>query len=206
MHWGKILGSNLGRANNLTNNLVDPKSKEPDFKFSAVQVAVYKKPFEKIIIIGAGSAGLGFINTYRTLNQDDEIHVFSKEIYPFYNRVMLPDYISGAQNWEQLVKLREDQFEENNIIVHKGISIVHIDRKNKTIIDSNGLEHSYDKLILGMGSKAFMPKGVPNLPGIFNMRSRMDADALLPFLKAARSACGHCWRWYPRPGTGGFFS
>jgi ferredoxin-nitrate reductase len=183
MHWGKILGSNLGRANNLTNNLVDPKSKEPDFKFSAVQVAVYKKPFEKIIIIGAGSAGLGFINTYRTLNQEDEIHVFSKEIYPFYNRVMLPDYISGAQNWEQLVKLREDQFEENNIIVHKGVSIVHIDRKNKTIIDSNGLEHSYDKLILGMGSKAFMPKGVPNLPGIFNMRSRMDADALLPFLK-----------------------
>ncbi|MEO6285901.1 MAG: molybdopterin-dependent oxidoreductase [Dyadobacter sp.] len=183
MHWGKILGSNLGRANNLTNNLVDPKSKEPDFKFSAVQVAVYKKPFEKIIIIGAGSAGLGFINTYRSLNQDDEIHVFSKEIYPFYNRVMLPDYISGAQNWEQLVKLREDQFEENNIIVHKGISIVHIDRKHKTIIDCNGLEHSYDKLILGMGSKAFMPKGVPNLPGIFNMRSRMDADALLPFLK-----------------------
>jgi ferredoxin-nitrate reductase len=53
------------------------------------------------------------------LNQEDEIHVFSKEIYPFYNRVMLPDYISGAQNWEQLVKLREDQFAENNIIATK---------------------------------------------------------------------------------------
>jgi len=183
MHWGKILGSNLNRANNLTNSLVDPRSKEPDFKFSAVQVSIYKKPFEKIIVVGAGSAGLGFINAYRTLNQEDEIHVFSKEIYPFYNRVLLPDYISGSQSWEQLVKLREDQFEENNIIVHKGISIVHIDRKNKTIIDSNGQEHTYDKLILGMGSRAFMPKGVPNLPGIFNMRSRLDADSLLPFLE-----------------------
>lgn len=183
MHWGKILGSNLARANNLTSNLIDPKSKEPDFKFSAVQVSLYKKPVEKIIIIGAGSAGLGFINSYRALNQEDEIHVFSKEIYPFYNRVMLPDYISGAQHWEQLVKLREDQFEENNIIVHKGISIAHIDRKNKTVVDSNGQEHTYDKLILGMGSRAFMPKGVPELPGIFNMRSRLDADSLLPFLK-----------------------
>jgi len=183
MHWGKILGSNLGRANNLTNSLVDPRSKEPDFKFSAVQVLVYKKPFEKIIIIGAGSAGLGFINSYRALNQEDEIHVFSKEIYPFYNRVLLPDYISGSQSWEQLVKLREDQFEENNITVHKGISIVHIDRRNKIIVDSNGQEHVYDKLILGMGSSAFMPKGIPNLPGIFNMRSRLDADSLLPFLK-----------------------
>ncbi|MCF2519600.1 nitrate reductase [Dyadobacter sp. CY351] len=183
MHWGKILGSNLARANNLTNNLVDPKSKEPDFKFSAVQVSLYKKPLEKIIIIGAGSAGLGFINSYRALNQEDEIHVFSKEIYPFYNRVMLPDYISGVQHWEQLVKLREDQFEENNIIVHKGIFIAHIYRNNKTVVDSNGHEHTYDKLILGMGSKAFMPKGVPDLPGIFNMRSRLDADSLLPFLK-----------------------
>jgi ferredoxin-nitrate reductase len=183
MHWGKILGSNLVRANNLTSSLVDPKSKEPDFKFSAVQVGLYQKPFEKIIIIGAGSAGLGFINSYRQLNADDEIHVFSKEIYPFYNRVMLPDYISGSQTWEQLVKLREDQFAENRITVHKGVSIVHIDRKHKTVIDSNGTEHHYDKLILGMGSRAFMPKGVPNLPGIFNMRSRLDADSLLPFLK-----------------------
>lgn len=183
MHWGKILGSNLVRANNVTNALVDPKSKEPDFKFSAVQVSLYQKPVEKIIIIGAGSAGLGFINSYRALNAEDEIHVFSKEIYPFYNRVMLPDYISGSQTWEQLVKLREEQFAENAITVHKGVSILHIDRKNKTVIDSNGQEHAYDKLILGMGSRAFMPKGVPNLPGIFNMRSRLDADSLLPFLK-----------------------
>ena len=182
MHWGKILGSNLGRANNLTNSLVDPRSKEPDFKFSAVEVSLYKKPFEKIIVIGAGSAGLGFVNTYRTLNQDDEIHVFSKEIYPFYNRVLLPDYISGEQSWEQLVKLREEQFSDANIIVHKGISIVHIDRKNKILTDSEGNEHTYDKLILGMGSRSFKPKGVPELPGIFNMRSRMDADSLLPFV------------------------
>lgn len=185
MHWGKILGSNLGRANNLTQSLVDPKSKEPDFKFSAVEVCLYKKPVEKIVVIGAGSAGLGFINAYRLLNQEDEIHVFSKEIYPFYNRVLLPDYISGAQSWEQLVKLREEQFEDQKITVHKGIGIVHIDRKNKTVIDSNNQEHTYDKLILGMGSRAFMPKGVPSLPGIFNMRSRLDADALLPFLQQA---------------------
>ncbi|CAG5016252.1 Periplasmic nitrate reductase [Dyadobacter sp. CECT 9275] len=183
MHWGKILGSNLNRANNLTSSLTDPRSKEPDFKFSAVQVMVYKKPVEKIILIGAGSAGLGFINTYRSLNQEDEIHVFSKEIHPFYNRVLLPDYISGAQSWEQLVKLREEQFQENNITVHKGVGIVHIDRKNKTVIDSNGEEHNYHKLILGMGSRAFVPKGVPALPGIFNMRSRLDADSLAPFLK-----------------------
>ena len=182
MHFGKILGSAFGRTNSLTNTLVDARSKEPDFKFSAVQIRPYEKPVEKIIIIGAGSAGLGFINSYRNLNKTDEIHVFSKEIYPFYNRVMLPDYISGAQEWEQLVKLREDQFTEANILVHKGLEIVNIDRKNKVAIDSNGDEHTYDRLILGMGSRAFMPPSVPKIPGIFNMRSRLDADSLMPFL------------------------
>lgn len=183
MHFGRILGSDFGRTNNLTNSLYDPRSKEPDFKFTAVEVRAYVKSHEKIIIIGAGSAGLGFIKSYRELNQTDEIHVFSKEIYPFYNRVMLPDYISGAQDWSQLVKLREDQFTESNIHVHKGIEVVNIDRKNKTIVDSEGNEHTYDRLILGMGSRAFMPPSIPKIPGIFNMRSRIDADSLMPFLK-----------------------
>ncbi|MGX7688663.1 molybdopterin-dependent oxidoreductase [Flectobacillus roseus] len=183
MHFGKIQEKTFGRTNNLTNTLVDPRSKEPDFKYSAVQVLPYQKPVEKIVIIGAGSAGLGFIKAYRELNQQDEIHVFSKEIYPFYNRVMLPDYISGAQNWEQLVKLREDQFAEANIHVHKGVEIVHIDRANKVLTDSLGQEHTYDRLMLGMGSRAFMPPSVPKIPGIFNMRSRIDADSLMPFLQ-----------------------
>ncbi|WP_304237734.1 nitrate reductase [Jiulongibacter sediminis] len=182
MHWGKILQSDLARANNLTSDVVDPISKEPDFKFSAVQVSLFKKPVEKIIVIGAGSAGLGFINAYRQLNFTDEIKVFSKEIYPFYNRVMLPDYVSGTQNWDQLVKLREDQFKDNGIQVFKGVSIEHIDRKNKVVVDSNGQEHAYDKLFLGMGSRAFMPGNFPKMGGIFNMRSRIDADALEPYI------------------------
>jgi ferredoxin-nitrate reductase len=60
MHWGKILNNDLNRANNLTNNLVDPISKEPDFKFSAVQVKAYKKAKQKIIVIGAGAGAFGF--------------------------------------------------------------------------------------------------------------------------------------------------
>ncbi|HET6767790.1 MAG TPA: molybdopterin-dependent oxidoreductase, partial [Chitinophagaceae bacterium] len=96
MHWGKILNSDLNRANNLTNNLVDPKSKEPDFKFSAVQVWRHQKPKQKIIVIGAGAGACGFVKSYRALNTEDAIEVFSKENFPFYNRVLLPDYISGV--------------------------------------------------------------------------------------------------------------
>jgi ferredoxin-nitrate reductase len=182
MHFGKIMKKAFGRVNNITNSLYDPKSKEPDFKFSAIEVKPYVKGKQKIIIIGAGSAGLGFIQSYRDFNKEDEIHVFSKEIYPFYNRIMLPDYISGHQEWDQIVRLREEQFESNNITVHKGVEILKIDRENKIVIDGNGIEHSYDVLILGMGSRAFMPTNIPKLKGITNLRSRLDADTLLPYL------------------------
>ncbi len=183
MHWGKILNNDFGRANNLTNNLLDPKSKEPDFKFAAVEVAKFTKPKQKIVIIGAGAACFGFIKAYRELNKEDEIHIFSKELWPFYNRVMLPDYISGHQVWEQLVKMKEEEIPDFDLHVHKEVIVTHIDRANKTIATDKGEIHSYDILFLGMGSRAFVPKDIPvgKLPGLFTMRSRLDADKFKPY-------------------------
>jgi ferredoxin-nitrate reductase len=176
MHWGKILNSDLNRANNLTNNLIDPISKEPDFKFSVVQVKRYQKPKQKIIVVGAGAGAFGFVKSYRQLNTEDEIVIFSKENFPFYNRVMLPDYISGAQQWHHLIKMKDEEEGDFNITLHRGVSIENIDKKNKIATDSNGVEHSYDVLLLATGSSPFMLKDVPDLTGIFTMRSRTDAD------------------------------
>ncbi|WP_153799197.1 nitrate reductase [Foetidibacter luteolus] len=177
MHWGKILNNDLNRANNLTNNLVDPVSKEPDFKFSAVEVKRYQKPKQKIVVIGAGAGACGFVRSYRALNTEDEIVVFSKENFPFYNRVMLPDYISGVQQWEQLVKMTDREEYELNITLHRGVSVEHVDRANKQVTDSNGSVHSYDILLMATGSRAAPLRDMPPLPGIFTMRSRPDADA-----------------------------
>lgn len=176
MHWGKILGSDLNRSNNLTNNKIDPVSKEPDFKFCAVKVTPYKKPKQRVVIIGAGAGAFGFVKSYREFNREDEIVIFSKEDFPFYNRVMLPDYISGVQRWEQLVKMTEDEEAEYNIRLHRGISITKIDRENKLVVDSNGNSTGYDVLIVATGSRAAVPRNAPALKGIFTMRTRTDAD------------------------------
>ncbi len=176
MHWGKILNNDLNRANNLTSNLVDPVSKEPDFKFSAVQVKRYNKPVQKIIVIGAGAGACGFIKSYRALNTEDEIAVFSKENHPFYNRVLLPDYISGALPWSNMVKMTDAEEGDYNIRMHRGVSIEHIDKDKKTVTDSNGQVHAYDMLLMATGSRAAMLRDVPSLKGIFTMRNREDAD------------------------------
>jgi ferredoxin-nitrate reductase len=176
MHWGKILGNDLNRANNLTSDRVDPISKEPDFKFCAVNIIKYKKPFQRIVVIGAGAGAYGFVKSYRELNPDDEITIFSKENFPFYNRVMLPDYISGEQQWEQLIKMKDEDEPGYKISLLRGISIEKVDRVNKQVTDSRGVKTSYDILLMATGSRSAVPKNVPKLPGIFGMRTRVDAD------------------------------
>lgn len=178
MHWGRTGDNDLSRANNLTNNLVDPISQEPDFKFCAVRVSKYKKPRQRIVIIGAGAAAYGFIRSYRQLDAEDEIHVFSKEQFPFYNRVLLPDYVNGAKGWEDLVKMKEGDAAACSIRLHNNNGIDSIDKENKTVTDSKGNSISYDILILATGSRAAYPRHLPSMPGIFTMRTRADADGL----------------------------
>ena len=184
MHWGKVLNNDFGRANNLTNDLVDPISKEPDFKYCAVQVEKYVKPKQKIVIIGAGAAAYRFIQSFREKNDMDEIHVFSKEKDPFYNRVLLPEYVSDELSWEALEKLKKGELQKLEVSLHSGIGISKIDDDAKIVTDSNDAIHSYDLLVMATGSRAFVPSDVQiNLPGRFTMRERGDADKLKKYLQ-----------------------
>ena len=179
MHWGKILNNDFGRANNLTNNLVDPVSKEPDFKYTAVEVRKFEKPIQKICVIGAGAASYRFVQSYREANEEDEIILFSKEAEPFYNRVLLPEYVSDELSWEALKKLKKGEIDKLNLSLHPEISVNHVDKDHKVITDSLGNEHDYDILIMAMGSRAFVPVNAQlDLPGRFTLRNRLDAERL----------------------------
>ena len=184
MHWGKQLENDLNRTNNLTNNVIDPISKEPDFKFTTVSIAKYKKPFQKIAIVGAGAAAFRFIQNYRDLNSTDEIIVFSNEANPFYNRVLLPEYVTDELSWENLLKIRDEEgLSKLNITLKSSVGIEHIDTHAKTIKDSRGETHVFDNLILATGSRPFVPENAQlHLPGRFTMRRKEDADKLKNYL------------------------
>lgn len=184
MHWGKILNNDFSRANNITNDIVDPISKEPDFKYCAVNVKKYKKPFQKIIVVGAGAAAYRFIQSYREQNEVDELHIFSKEAYPFYNRVLLPEYVNDELPWEALQKLKEGELKKLNVNLYSENGIASIDANQKIVVDDKGNTHSYDLLVMATGSRAFVPNEVKiELPGRFTMRERGDADRLRHYLR-----------------------
>ncbi|MEM6804592.1 MAG: FAD-dependent oxidoreductase, partial [Bacteroidota bacterium] len=189
MHWGKILGKDFSRANNLTSDLYDPVSKEPDFKFSSVQVSKYIKPFQKICVIGAGAAAFRFLKSYREENTRDEIHIFSKEAYPFYNRVLLPEYVGNHMEWENLEKISETELLKLQFHLYKNTRIESINPDEKWIQTEKGERFEYDMLISATGSRPFIPRDVPiHLPGVFTMRERSDGDQLKDYLATHTSS------------------
>ena len=187
MHWGKRFNNSLGRANNITSPQVDPISKEPDFKFAAVEVQSLKTTDDKktIIVIGAGAASYKFIEEYRSLNENDEIIVFSKEESTFYNRIFLPDYMHRAKSWSSLQLVSDNFLDDNSISLFHNKSVQQILDKEKIIIDNDGIEHRYDKLVIASGSSAILPEKFNiEAEGIFTMRSKIDADAVLSLIQS----------------------
>jgi len=179
MHWGKIVSDAGARTNNLTNDLVDPKSKEPDFKYTVVAVSKYVKPVERIIVAGAGAAALQFIRAFRQKNNTDEILVISKETHPFYNRVLLPGYIGGSASWTDLQKAGDEELSSLNIRIIKGVSLEKIDPVSKTINCSDSKTYAYGKLILATGARPNISNSEwMQLPSVFTIRDKQDADRL----------------------------
>ncbi|PPK88397.1 ferredoxin-nitrate reductase [Neolewinella xylanilytica] len=184
MHWGKTLGSSLTRANNLTDDTLDPYSKQPNFKFGFVGVKAYVKAREDILVIGAGAAAYRFIASYREHNTRDRITVFSREKNAFYNRVLLPEYVTEHLSWEQLEKIRERERQRLDFDLQLETSIERIDREHRVVYTAAGDAFTYDRLIIATGSRPFVPRDVPlQLPGVFTMRRREDADRLSHYLR-----------------------
>lgn len=182
MHYGKILDSDLCKTNNLTDNKIDPISKEPALKFTYVEVKKYIKPKQKIILIGTGIASYNFVKHYTGLNKNDEIIVFSEECYSSYNKNLLPNYFSSKLNWQSISIKNSDN--KNNFILKNDVVITKIIKDKKIVVDTFGNEYDYDILILATGSK---PKNLEyfdfSKEGIFHLITTNDADKIHKYCK-----------------------
>lgn len=91
------------------------------------------------------------------LQRDPELRitVLAAEDRAAYNRTLLTEVLSGSVN-EADIALSETQ---GTAIVATGVRAVAIDRIRRTVMDSKGIEHPYDALVLAAG-------GSPRVPGV----------------------------------------
>lgn len=171
MHWGPLLGGAEGRVNAVTSDIVDPVSKEPDLKLSAVEIRRFAPPARRIVVVGAGAAALAFCRAHAAACPRDGITVLGDETSAGYDRVQLPHLIAGERSWADLQR----SFPAT-VGVHAGVRVTAIDRAAHEVVAADGSRLPYDHLVIATGSR---PALAVKAAGVRGLRSRLDADAIL---------------------------
>ncbi len=145
---------------------------------------------QQLVVVGNGMAGVACVEQILKQPHEFEITIFGDETHVNYNRIMLSLVLAGEKSADDIVLNGVDWYRDNGIKAKLGVRIASIDRERRVVIDQDGAETPYDKLILATGSSAF----IPPIPGVDKnnvhvFRTLDDTQALLakarPGLKAA---------------------
>ncbi|MGL5417721.1 MAG: NAD(P)/FAD-dependent oxidoreductase [Clostridium sp.] len=143
----------------------------------------------RYVVIGASAAGISGAKTLRELDKDAEIVLISKDEY-VYSRCILHHYIEGIRNIKQLDFSEDDFMEKYDINWIKGVEVLKLNDKEKTLSLSNGEILSYDKVLIASGASSFIPP-VENLRTanhVVGLRNLEDAVEIVNRGKNVKSA------------------
>lgn len=112
---------------------------------------------QQLVVVGNGMAGIACVEQILKFDHNYEITIFGDETHVNYNRIMLSMVLSGEKTAEEIVLNDIDWYQSNGIRAKLGVRVAEIDRAAKAVIDEEGNRTPYDKLILAMGSSAFVP-------------------------------------------------
>jgi nitrite reductase (NADH) large subunit len=138
-----------------------------------------KKP--KLILIGNGMAGVRTLEELLKLAPGKyDITVFGQEPHPNYNRILLSPVLAGEKKLDDIILNDDAWYAEHGITLHKGKKVVAIDRRRRVVRTEDGIEASYDRLLLATGSVPFMlPVPGKDLEGVIGFRDIRDVDLML---------------------------
>lgn len=139
---------------------------------------------KKYVIIGASAAGLSAARTLRTLEKDACIICISDEQENPYNKCFLADYVAGDKTQEQVFTIHAQQTDALHIDMRLNTKIVGIFPEERMIVCSDGVQVSYDKLLLATGRR---PRALPFFQhayaNLFYFHTLGQADQLLAYAK-----------------------
>jgi len=145
-----------------------------------VEKAASAKKAGKVVVVGAGIAGLAAVEAIRTASPGTDVTLISKENRPPYYRLNLTRYLAGEISEAELPIKPPDWFEENQIQLLLDAEVLKLNLNVKTVELHNSQSVSFDKLILTVGAHPFMPP-FPGAyrDGVANLRTLTDAKEIL---------------------------
>jgi nitrite reductase (NADH) large subunit len=138
----------------------------------------------KYLIVGNGVAGTTAAVRIRQKDTSGEITMLTEEKNPFYSRIRLIDFLAGEATEEDVIMRKLAWYDKNRISLILNKKIISVDTQKKEVRTSSDDKFGYDRLLLAVGGRSFVPP-IPGakLEGVFTLRTLDDARAIKEYAR-----------------------
>ena len=139
-----------------------------------------------VVIVGTGHGGAQAAIALRQHGHEGSILMIGRDTAPPYERPPLSkEYLAGDKGFERIMIRPEKFWAQKDITLRLGAAVTAIDPVTHSLTLSDGGQVTYRKLIWSGGGdprRLSVPGAV--LPGVFCVRDKSDADAMMQALEA----------------------
>ncbi len=142
----------------------------------------------RIVIVGAGAAGLSLASHIRENNENYEIIVFTKSENIAYSPCAIPLVLGGKiTSFDDIIMHDLTYYIDKNIQIHLSTTVTDIDSHNKTISfkkEQKTDKIRYDKLVIATGQEPIIPEyNIEDMTNIFSLNNLDDGRLIQESLK-----------------------
>jgi NAD(P)H-nitrite reductase large subunit len=132
------------------------------------------------VIVGNSVAAVGAIRAIRSLDQQGNITVISREKHNAYGRPLISYLLGGLIKEKRMAYIQESFYSDNRINLLLNTVVVSVDTAAKKVRLAGGDSVSYDKLLLATGGDPFIPpiEGLADRDRVFTFTTWDDAAKL----------------------------
>jgi NADPH-dependent 2,4-dienoyl-CoA reductase/sulfur reductase-like enzyme len=137
-----------------------------------------------VVIVGTGHGGAQAAIALRQQGFEESILMIGRDNAPPYERPPLSkEYLAGDKGFERIMIRPEKFWAEKDIALRLGAAVTGLDPVRHSLTLSDGGQVTYRKLIWsGGGDPRRLPVPGAVLPGVFYVRDKADADAMMQAL------------------------
>jgi len=137
----------------------------------------------RVVIIGAGPAGLTVAETLRQFDPNVDIVLLSAEPFPPYAPPAMADYFMTGRE-ETLFWKGRDVCQRLALEYRENVCVRQVVPARKEVLLDGGNTLGYDRLVLASGSSLYAPLAGHDLPGVYDFKSLKAAHALVDRVKS----------------------
>lgn len=142
------------------------------------------------LIVGTGHAGAQAAMALRTAQYTGRITLVGEEsALPYERPPLSKDYLLGEKRFDRLLIRQPNFWQEREVEIMGGCRITHVDALAHTAFAADGRSFRYQHLIWATGGRArTLHCPGAQARGVYTIRHRADADALIAALPQASTA------------------